>query len=78
MHRENIFYVLGKSETQLLCYDESKDYEYEKCFHFSDSILFVEHYTLGQAKEQTEKLKKYFPDLNVYLYRVSENIGLMD
>jgi hypothetical protein len=84
MLREINYYVLGLSETSILCYDEMRDYKASECYYFSENPLLFERYTMGEAIEalkSTSSLIKCRPDLegklNIYFWQHKESIELM-
>jgi hypothetical protein len=79
MHNENNFYLVGKSERDLLCYDEMKDYRYEQCLYFSSNPILMRGMTYTEAAKFAQDNQKYFPNdkLLIYFYQVSESIEEM-
>jgi hypothetical protein len=79
MHNENNFYIVGKSEKEILCYDEMKDYTYEGCLYFSSNPTMMPHMTYSEADKYAKENQKYFPndELKIYFYRISESIEEM-
>jgi hypothetical protein len=61
-----VFYALGKSENELLCYDEYDSQGDGACFTNQEGGAFVENFTYGQALDCATGLRNKYK-LNMYL-----------
>jgi hypothetical protein len=78
------FYVLGKSETEILCYDEQKSAIAAECYYFSSNAMFFQRYNYPEAQEllkEGSRFWKMFPvlygKLYIYFYELTEKISRM-
>ena len=67
MVRTKLIYLLGKSENELLAYDE---YDSASGKWFTDNPIMAEEYNCQRACEEAEK-----EGLNVYLWEVAYNVN---
>jgi hypothetical protein len=83
--KEVNFYLIGKSENEILCYDEQKHWQKAGCYYFSGNAMFFIRYDLPDARNlmaDDSKFWNMFPDLkgklHIYFYELTEKISLMD
>jgi hypothetical protein len=82
MRKEIDFYVVGKSENEILAYDELRSSDADACFYFTGNSLFFIRYTLPEAERFLTNGVSIFPDLvqgmlNIYHYGMREEISLL-
>jgi hypothetical protein len=85
MMNEVNFYLIGKSENEILCYDEQKHYKASECYYFSGNAMFFIRYNLPDAQDliaDDSEFWNMFPELkgklHIYFYELTEKISPMD